>query len=741
MTTQGFQTFTMAGALLLSTSVAAIEREAFDQLTSAENHIEIGLGWVSEDSARFGRYNALYDDGLFLVLGLDYLVQPRFDDPAPLRVEVTARDLGLGNRHLLIRSGRQGRFGLEADYRERRARRGDGLVTVYDSQNRASLRLPEDWQAAPGTAGMNLQLPVLHEFSLVQRRRQGRVAASVNPAERWQVSAQARQEDRDGTHLLAGLFGNTGGNPRAAFLPVPVDYRTRLVDLNLDYNDRRRQFRLAYHGSLFTNNEPGLAFENPFSTIGGWAPGSGFPDGRGELALPPDNQFHQLSLASGWQFSPNLRLVGQVASGRMTQNEAFLPYTANPLLAQSIVQPLPADSLDGRIDTTSVHLRLSGRQSSQLSWNASYRLDDRNNRTELREWVYIGGDSQLQDAGPASSRRRYNLPQDYRHQRLRLDGQWRIDERTRLASAIQRSRTERSLSARDQVDESLLELSVRHRASQRLQLGAQALWADRDGSEYDGAAGFLASHDSGYTDTLAGQWANIPSLRMYHLADRRRQRLALSAGLTPHEHWSLGLEAAHASDDYRNTVIGLTESQQQSLSGTLTWAPARNLSAHLFYTWERLSSDQSGFSFRGGPNRPVDLANPERAWEVDHRDRIDTLGAGLERRLLDGRLQVQLDWVKARARARQDVSSGSALSTAPLPTVRNDLDSIMLRASYRLSEPLSLHLRYWFERFSSDDWALDQVGPDQLANIILPGESSPNYRVHVASVSLRYRFN
>ncbi len=125
---------------------------------------------------------------------------------------------------------------------------------------------------------------------------------------------------------------------------------------------------------------------------------------------------------------------------------------------------------------------------------------------------------------------------------------------------------------------------------------------------------------------------------------------------------------------------------------------------------------------------------------MDHRDRIDTLGAGVQRYLLDRRLKLQLDGVHARARARQQVATGTALTAEPLPTVSNRLDSIMLRAGYQISEPMSLHFRYWFERFRSDDWAFDGVGPDQLANIILPGETVDNYRVHVVSVSLRYRF-
>lgn len=717
-----------------------IDHETFQAQTRPLNYVEIGIGHVSDDSARFGRYNGLYEKGFFALFDLSWLQRADWDADKADFLAIQIRDGGLGNRRVDVRLGRQGRFALEASYREQNARWGDGLQTIYRPDADGSLTLPADWQTAANTAGLSQLLPTLHEFDLRQRRRQVGVGGQAHFAERWRFSSQVRQEDRDGQRTLAGLFGNTGGNPRAAFLPVPVDYRTRFIDLGIDYGDRQRQFRFAYHGSLFNNNQASLRFANPFAGVGGWAPGSGYPDGTGQLALAPDNQFHQLSAAGGFQLRPGLRGLAEVAIGRMNQDEAFLPFTANPILAESIVQGLPTSSLDGQIDTTVINLRLTGRSSNQFQWNASYRFDDRDNRTERREFVYIGGDSQQQDAGETSSRRRYNPIYDYRSQRLRLDGSWRLPGQTRLSTAYQRERIERSDVARRRSDEDRVELRAQKPLGERVQASVRLQWSDRRGSAYDGASGFLATHDPAYTDTLAGQWANLPALRQYHLADRRRNQAAFSLQFNPADAWTLGLESAWMDDDYRRSEVGLSNSEIRSLSINLSYTPGRNWSAHAFYSRELLDSEQLGFSFRGGPNRLPDLANPERAWQVDHRDRVDTAGLGLRREWMDGRFSLSGDYVHARARARLDASTGSALSSAPLPTINNRLNSFMLRASYRINPALSLHGRLWRESFNSSDWALDDVAINQLANVILPGEESPNYRVNVVSAAVNYRF-
>jgi hypothetical protein len=74
------------------------------------------------------------------------------------------------------------------------------------------------------------------------------------------------------------------------------------------------------------------------------------------------------------------------------------------------------------------------------------------------------------------------------------------------------------------------------------------------------------------------------------------------------------------------------------------------------------------------------------------------------------------------------------------PSIKSDLNSLKLYATYRLSTGLSVQASLWHERFSSRDWALDGVDPSTIPNVLALGETSPDYKVSVASLSLRYRF-
>src|SRR5690606_17751575 len=101
-----------------------------------------------------------------------------------------------------------------------------------------------------------------------------------------------------------------------------------------------------------------------------WGAGSGFPGGQNQLALEPDNQAHQLSTGGSWVLSQTQRLHLDAAVGRQRQNAGFLPYTVNQALLPAV--ELPRDSLQGRVDTSRLDLRLHSRLSPRL--NANSRL-------------------------------------------------------------------------------------------------------------------------------------------------------------------------------------------------------------------------------------------------------------------------------------------------------------------------------------------------------------------------------
>jgi len=86
------------------------------------------------------------------------------------------------------------------------------------------------------------------------------------------------------------------------------------------------------------------------------------------------------------------------------------------------------------------------------------------------------------------------------------------------------------------------------------------------------------------------------------------------------------------------------------------------------------------------------------------------------------------------------VTTGTSLTSEPLPVSKTKLDAIGVYAKYKLMKNWSVKVRYWHEKYKSNDWAFDGVDPDTLANVIGMGETSPDYKVNVYAVSVAYRF-
>ncbi len=708
------------------------------ELSEPANWVEIGAGWVSDDSFRFGRYNGLEYSGLYGVLSFDYGRSATWDAAEPGYWRMTGTDLGLDTRELTFERGVRGDWRVEVGYDQLPAKGTDSARTIFANPGDSTLVLPSNWVPGQTTATMTRLDESLRELDLEQMRRRFDVGFRKNIGGQWQVDTQYRRETKTGEKSIGAVIGNSGGNPRGVVLPEPVDYATDQVDAVMRWGNDRAQVQGAYYGSFFHNDNTALTWANPFSAINGWDPSAGYPNGQGSLSSPPDNQFHQLSLAGGWNFSSTTRATGDVAFGRMTQDDRFLPYTINPTLAASVTQPLPRDSLDGRIDTTVVNLGLYSRASDRFHWNAAYRFDDRDNKTPRDEYVYVGGDSQVQQTGTTSSFRRYNEPYSYREQKLRLDAGFELSERFDLEGWADRRSIDRTYSEREEADETTVGIGLRSDFSDRVAGYLRLSRADRNGSTYVGNEPFLSGYDPGYTATIPGQFENPPDLRKYHEADRTRDAAQFNLSFTPTEAWALGFNASWLADDYDSSELGLTKGSVQDMTFDVAFTPSAAWTAYGFYTYEKLVNDQDGQSVGG--NRVVDAANPARSWFADHRDHARTTGLGITHPMFDGKLDTSVDFVRSRTQGDVSVTTGAALASGPLPRDVTRLDSLSLQARWHWRKDVAIHFAWRFEDYESTDFALDGVEPDQLANVVGLGNESPDYRVNVFTLAFNLTF-
>lgn len=739
-------------ALLLPTPVRAQDDFSLDEqekpasnpdaladLTLTRSYAEFGIGTIDDPSFRFGRYRGLEEQGGFGVLNLGWFHRAAWNSDDPTYTQLVAHNAGLSTRRIEFEHGRQGDYRLRVNYTERSSFRSDSAQTPLLGVGTDHLTLPADWVGASTTAGMTRLLPSLNPVSLKQERRRFGIGYDKQLDQRWSLSSGVSRETKHGLKSIAGVIGNNGGNPRAIVLPEPVDYETSEANVALRYTDSRKQFELRYLASFFEDNNAALQWQNPFTAINGWQASAGFPNGFGQLALPPDNQFHQLSAASGYHWSNGMFLTADLAMGRMTQDDTFLPYTINPTIAAAITQGLPRTSLDGRIDTTVANLRLGGRPSGQFHWNFSARYDDRDNKTPRDEYVYIGGDSNLQNLAVNSANRRFNEPYSTRETRFKLDGGYRLTSKTLLGAAIEQRDTKRTFTERENADETLVSASLQQSANDWFSGALRWSRADRSGSTYAGNEPFLSGYSPGYTSTVPGNFENPPNLRRFYLADRIRDTLGGNLSFTPGELWSIAFDAQRTQDDYRHSELGLTGTTSEAYTVDVAFTPTAAWTSTAFYSRENLNVDQNGQSI-GSATRVVDASNPARSWTALHRDRVDTAGAGLQWAAIPKRLDLGADYVYTRTRSQITVTTGSALTALPLPEDRTRLQSISIYGKYRLRTDLNVNLTLWRETYRSSDFALDAVEANQLANVILFGEESPDYKVNVVTLSLIYQF-
>ena len=100
-----------------------------------------------------------------------------------------------------------------------------------------------------------------------------------------------------------------------------------------------------------------------------------------------------------------------------------------------------------------------------------------------------------------------------------------------------------------------------------------------------------------------------------------------------------------------------------------------------------------------------------------------------------------LDYVYSDAKGTRDLSAPTTItSPEPFPDLSTKIHTFKLSADYRFKKRAKFRLSYLYEKYSSDDWAVDDVYPDSLRNVLTIDEHAPHYSEHVVSASVSYKF-
>ena len=779
-------------ALLLGSVPAWAEDDDVAELAKPKSTVEAGVLDVSRDSQKFGEYNGLNKSGAYAI-GNFRLFGGNGDDGA-FRWRLFGDNLGLDSRGVYGDVGTQGRWRITAGYDEIVRNYGyDNYQTMWRGAGTTTLTLPEGYPAAStrlavtnnanailanwnniqapnavsGVAGGGpaaILPPSMYVFDAGTERKRTSVGGSLLFAPGWEARASMKHEDKDGTKVTGVNIGRFSGV--SALMPEPIHSTTDQYETAVAFANKVFNFNVGYYGSLYRNDVKLWTVENPGANnavLGNVA----------RLQSYPDNQMHQLNFTGAYRFAPATRLAVSGSWSRMTQNATFID---NPAGATWVV---PDTSAHAKV----IQKHLLARLTSSLArdWNlvASYRIDDRDNRTPIQSFATTGGDT------PGASTIFSNEPINRRLHQANLEADWRFARGQGVRAEYEWQEIKRSSTAdespfrADRTRENTLRLAYRNSLADTLTGRVSYAYSERRVSEYEEgnprptnpAAPFPAA------DPLLG------GFEQFFLADRDRHKVRGQLGWQPADALSIQATLDLNRDRYPTLEFGLKESRSWVAGLDAAFVASDKLTMTAFYTYEDMRMQLDSLAIARGLTTTTlvphvsgppcasytNVANtlpddyytdPCRMWSEKQRDRVHTLGLGARYRgLLAGRLDLSGELAYTKARTPISVTGGTYygngvpnsptanvwVAAESFPDITSELTQLRLSGTYALDKQSSIRVMYIYGRLKSSDWAYDAyansvLGVLAVQNYLGPGITSPSYDVNVIGVSYVYRF-
>lgn len=643
-----------------------------------------GIGYVSDDSAKFGEYSDLDDEGAYL----DLSGAATYYGEEARRWDLLFRDLGLDTRYVSLDGGQQGVYRLGLTYDEILRHVSDSGRTPFRGVGSESLRLPAGWTRASSTRGMSDLPASLRGVALGSRRRRADIDLRVRQSDNWSYTFEAEHEKRSGRKLTGGAFINSTSQ-----LPENIDDKTSGLTVGARYATDLWQLGMSYRGSFYRNEDDRLVWDNPYAMPG--------PD-RGRSSVAPDNQAHQLTLSGSYRFSHRAFYVGDLSIGHMRQDEDFLPPTSNPGIAPPA---LPRSSAEAEVNTLTANGRFTYRTPlPRLSLLLDYRINRRDNDTARDVFTQVVTDRFVGDE-------RINEPLSYDRYQAGLQATYRLRRRGRFSGGIDYERFARDYGDDATTDEYALWGEYRRRLNGRAEVRMKVTRAERSGDGQDPAS--------------ASPSAQNPRMTWFDVADRSRTALKVSLHHSLSARSSLAFTSRVIDEDFNDTTIGRTDMKRVNLGLDFTTRPRENTTVYSYVSHEYYETAQQNSRVSGLPD-----------WRRDTEDTYLTAGLGGQISEVKGKLDLALDLVYSDSTGETGVDE----SERSFPDLRTRRFLARLRGDYPLRDNLTLGMHLAYESYRSDAWMLDGVDPGTVAGLLALGEDSPSYDVLTSVLSMEYTF-
>ena len=408
--------------------------------------------------------------------------------------------------------------------------------------------------------------------------------------------------------------------------PQVTEYLTQDYGIGGNLDKPWGNVRGALHYNFFEDQVKSLVFDSPFratdalvATVGTGAAATsvGGPT-YGRMINPPDNQAYIETFGTTIKLAHTTRITGDVNLSQFRQNDQFFPYLTNtavttPLLAAQ-TSSLPAQSLNGKINNTSLVFAFTSKPVDVLNLAVRWRYYDLDNQTPRITFPGYGAWDRSWTATP-----RITVP--YGNTNSRLDATAGVDiyKDVTFEGGFRRIAIDRTFRETEQTSENIGSIALVYHAMQnQANLRGFYEFGARDYSGLD----LGASEDAGVPTPPTGPPANAlerPGSLRFDQSKRHSNRVGVNFDISPWSMTSLAFSVLHNNDDYLETHYGLQNASYDTWTAEATVTPGERWSVSGYYTHEKGGNSQVN---NGTSNFPaID------DFTINLHDDVDTAGA------------------------------------------------------------------------------------------------------------------
>jgi MtrB/PioB family decaheme-associated outer membrane protein len=659
---------------------------------------------VDGDEARFERYRDLRDGPAV----------PKFrftTERDAWLFSARADNVGYRDQHYAADFQRFGRVKARFDWDQIPLWISQTTRTLYTTESPGVLRIDDTVQRAIQAGTLSLATASLAAVPFDVRSRRDRALADVTVRATDDIDTKLTftTTKREGTQPWGATFG-FGNDVEVA---VPIDTRSTDVSAGLEWSKRGSLLRVGYDGSWFDNHIPTLIWDNPLS-----ATDTATVPSQGRMALWPSSNAQTVSGTGSVPLPWRSRATAYISRGVWNQNDPLLPHTINTALA---TLPLDRSTAQAEAVVTSTMARVTSRPWAWTWFNVSYRRYDFDNRTP----PFAVPQRVNYDSGIAASAEPTTEPLSFTRGLLDVEASLTPWRHGAFKLSYSREAVDRTFRLFETTTDHTVKASYDLTSLTYVTVRAQYLHAKRTGSGLDEEA----------FSTIGEQ----VSLRQFDISDRIRNQGTLLLLAMPSSYVSFNVSAGGGKDDRPDAQFGLTDTTFQVYAGGADFTPRDGVTFGVNYGFERYTSLQNSRQANPGPQ----FNDPTRDWSTDGLERVHTAGANLQLLNIIPRTRVHAayDLNYSRGRYLYLLTPDTTLpAVTQLPQLRNDWQQGTVDAAYELRRNLLLGLRYEYDRFRVDDFAL---GANTINSLVFPstmllGYYYRPYTANVVTVKMTY---